>query len=187
MKVATKRVQEEAKAATHGGIKTVDSDCFTARVQFMEESVEKDIAGPPRRTERRAKADLAKLRQAAQGHVTITDGFAAMRTKCRELHHEARVAMGLAQCRFVCDAHKAVDSDPESEADAAAPQSAQQPEGDDWTYNADFTDPAVIQKLFPPPPAKVTKAPPNDAKDTTQRSRGSECERVRRRTVASVA
>ena len=53
MKLATKRLQDEAKAATRGGIKAVESDCFTARIQFVEDSVEQEIAGPPRRTERR--------------------------------------------------------------------------------------------------------------------------------------
>ena len=74
MKLATKRLQEAAKAATRGGIKDVDSDCFVARIKFVEDSVEQEIAGPPRRTERRAKADLAKLREAAQGPTTTTEG-----------------------------------------------------------------------------------------------------------------
>ena len=131
-----------------------------------------------RRTERRAQADLAKLRQAALGQVTITEGFAAMRRKCRELHQgadfEARVAMGLAQYGFTRDAHKVVDSDPESEGDA--PQPAREDEGggettahcddgDDWLYDADFKDPAVIQKLIPPPAPKEYVQPrgPDDA------------------------
>ena len=44
-----------------------------------------------------------------------------MRQKNRELHQEAEfeanVAMGLAQYGFVRDAHKVVDSDPESDGD----------------------------------------------------------------------
>ena len=67
---------------------------------------------------------MANLRQAAQGHATIKEGFAAMRQKNRELHQEAEfeanVAMGLAQYGFVRDAHKVVDSDPESDGDAPA-------------------------------------------------------------------
>ena len=59
-----------------------------------------------------------------------------MRRQSRDLHQEAEfeanVAMGLAQYGFVREAHKVVDSDPESDADAAAPQPAQQAEGDDW-------------------------------------------------------
>ena len=108
----------------------------------------------------------------AEGVADRVGGFAAMRTKCRELHQEAefeaRVAMGLAQHGFVRDAHKVVDSDPESDADAAAPQPAQQSEGDDWLYDADFKDPAVIQKLFAPPLPHATKVPPKDARDATQ-------------------
>ena len=64
MKAATKRLQDEAKTAMRGGIETVASDRFVARIRFLEDSMEQKIAGPPRRTERRAKADLAKLLQA---------------------------------------------------------------------------------------------------------------------------
>ena len=114
MKLATKRPQEEAKAALRGGTPAIGSDCFAARIKYVEDSTQKSTSGPPRRTERRAKADLAKLRQAAQAHANITDGFAAMRQKSRELHQEAEfeanVAMGLAQYGFVRDAHKVVDS-----------------------------------------------------------------------------
>ena len=39
MKLAAKRLQEEAKAAIRGGTPAVDSDCFAARIQYMEESV----------------------------------------------------------------------------------------------------------------------------------------------------
>ena len=70
MKLATTRLQKEAKAPLRGGTPTVGSDCFAARIQYVEDSIPKSIAGPPRRTERRAKADLAKLRQAAQGQAT---------------------------------------------------------------------------------------------------------------------
>ena len=170
MKLATKRLQENAKAAIRGGTPAVDSDCFAARIKYVEDSIQKSIAGPPRRTERRAKADLAKLRQAAQGQATIEEGFVAMDRKSRDLHQEAefeaRVAMGLAQHGFSRDAHKVVDSDPESEADAPPP--AQNNEGGDWLYDADFSDPAVVKKLFPPPPPTETKAPPKDANDATQ-------------------
>ena len=88
MKQATKRLQDEAKEEPRGGTKAIESDCFTVRYHFVEDSKEKWIAGPTRRTERRAKADLAKLRQAAQGQATITEGFAAVRQKSRELHQE---------------------------------------------------------------------------------------------------
>ena len=71
MKLATTRLQQEAKAPLRGGTPAVGSDCFAARIQYVEDSIPKSIAGPPRRTERRAKADLAKLRQAAQGQATI--------------------------------------------------------------------------------------------------------------------
>ena len=150
MMLAAKRLQADAKAAIRGGTPAVDSDCFAARIQYVEDTLQKSIAGPPRRTERRANADLAKLRQAAQGQATITEGFAVMRAKCRELHQEAEfeanVAMGLAQYGFVREAHKVVDSDPESEPDASAPPPAQGAEGSDWLYEADFKDPAVVQK-----------------------------------------
>ena len=143
----------------------MDSDCFAARIQYMEDSVQKSLAGPPRRTERRAKADLAKLRQAAQGHVTVEESIAAMRQKSRELHQEAEfeanVAMGFAQYGLVRDAHKVVDSDPES--DGPAPV-----DHDDSFEAADFSDPAVVKKFFPPPAPKPPRAPPRDAADATR-------------------
>ena len=225
MKRATERLQNEAKAAMRGGIKIIRSDRIIARIKFTEDSVEKEILGPPRATERRAKSDLVKLRLAAHGQVTITAGFAAMHAQSRELHQEAdfeaRVAMGLAQYGFTRNAHKVVDSDPESEGDAPLPTcdggelheaagmennvalgSAQYPsqrtahktedsdpegdgkegchevadaaapphadDGDDWLYDTDFGDPAVVEKLFPPPaPREVTV--PTDREDATQK------------------
>ena len=89
MKRATERLQDEAKAAMRGGIKTEKSDRNFARIQLTYDSVQEEITGPPRQTERRAKADLAKLRQAAQGHATMKEGIAAMRRKSRELQQEA--------------------------------------------------------------------------------------------------
>ena len=50
MKKASKLLQDEAKAATRGGTKAIESDCFTARFHFVEDSKEKWIAGPTRRT-----------------------------------------------------------------------------------------------------------------------------------------
>ena len=83
-------------------------------LKLTYDSVQEEITGPPRQTERRAKADLAKLRHAAQGQATVMEGIAAMRRKSRELQQEAEfeanVAMGLAQYGFVRDAHKVVDS-----------------------------------------------------------------------------
>ena len=71
MKLAAERLQEEAKIAMRGGIKTENADRMFARIQFTYDSVHDEINGPARQSERRAKADLAKLRQAAQGHVTV--------------------------------------------------------------------------------------------------------------------
>ena len=64
MKRATERLQDEAKAAMRGGIKTESADRIFARFQFTSDSVQEEINGPPRQSERRAKADLAKLLQA---------------------------------------------------------------------------------------------------------------------------
>ena len=105
MMVATKTLRDEAKAAaknaTRGSIQKEGATGHYARIRYLENSREKEISGPTRRSERRAGADLAKLRQAAQGHVTIKEGIAAMRQKSRELQQEAEfeanVAMGLAQ------------------------------------------------------------------------------------------
>ena len=165
MKLAAERLQDEAKIAMRGGIKTESANRIFTRLQFTYDSVQDEITGPARQSERRAKADLAKLRQAAQGHVTVKESIAAMRQKSRELHQgaefEANVAMGLAQYGLVRDAHKVVDSDPES--DGPAPV-----EHDDSFEAADFSDPAVVKKFFPPPAPKPPRAPPRDAADATR-------------------
>ena len=86
MQLATKHL---AQAAIRGGVKVKDSERFNARTWYVENSVEKEIAGPHRRTERRAQADLGKLRKAAIGQATIANGFVATRAKCKEVHEEA--------------------------------------------------------------------------------------------------
>ena len=165
MKLAAERLQDEAKIAMRGGIKTESANRIFARLQFTYDSVQDEITGPARQSERRAKADLAKLRQAAQGHVTVKESITAMRQKSRDLHQEAEfeanVAMGFAQYGLVRDAHKVVDSDPES--DGPAPV-----DHDDSFEAADFSDPAVVKKFFPPPAPKPPRAPPRDAADATR-------------------
>ena len=165
MERIAKRLRDEAKVAMRGGIKTESADRMFARIKLTYDSVHHEINGPPRQAERRAKADLAKLRQAAQGHATMKESIAAMRQKSRELHQEAEfeanVAMGVAQYGLVRDAHKVVDSDPES--DGPAPV-----DHDDSFEAADFSDPAVVKKFFPPPAPKPPRAPPRDAADATR-------------------
>ena len=93
-----------------------------------------------------------------------------MRVKCKELHEEAdfeaRVAMGLARYGFTRDAHKVADSDPESEGEAAAP--AYKDDGDDWLYDTDFSNPAAVEKLLPPPAPPQEHMPPTDADSATR-------------------
>ena len=79
MVLVAKRLRDEASVAMRGGIKTENADRMFARIQFTYDSVHDEINGPARQSERRAKADLAKLRQAAQGHVTVKESIAAMR------------------------------------------------------------------------------------------------------------
>ena len=165
MERIAKRLRDEAKVAMRGGIKTENADRMFARIKLTYDSLHHEINGPPRQAERRAKADLAKLRQAAQGHATMKESIAAMRQKSRELHQEAEfeanVAMGFAQYGLVRDAYKVVDSDPES--DGPAPV-----DHDDSFEAADFSDPAVVKKFFPPPAPKPPRAPPRDAADATR-------------------
>ena len=51
-KKAAKQDQEKAtadtKTAARGGVKVKDSECFNARIQCVENSVEKEMVGPPR-------------------------------------------------------------------------------------------------------------------------------------------
>ena len=46
MKLATTRLQQEAKAALRGGTSALDSDRIVARIQYVEDSIQKSIANP---------------------------------------------------------------------------------------------------------------------------------------------
>ena len=140
---------------------------FFAHIQYRDEQDKrnKHIRGPTRNSRRRAERDLLSIRKASEGHSVWAEAIAAMDAKSRELRQEAEfeanVAMGLAQYGFVRDAHKVVDSDPES--DGPAPV-----DHDDSFEAADFSDPAVVKKFFPPPAPKPPRAPPRDAADATR-------------------
>jgi hypothetical protein len=92
-----------------------------ARIQYLENSIGKEICGPSRRSERRAKIDLDTLRAAAQGKTIQEDGYADMRAANLELHKAAdmenRVAFGAEQYELQRMAHKTEDSDPDSGGD----------------------------------------------------------------------
>ena len=45
MQLAAKDLREEAKAATRGGIKAIDSDRFSARIQYFENSGRERLLG----------------------------------------------------------------------------------------------------------------------------------------------
>ena len=164
---AAKKDRDEAKAPTRGVVKAEGAAGRFARIRYIENGMEKEICGPLRRSERRAQIDLDKLRAAAQGKEIQTVGFAAMRAKNQELHEvadmENRVAFGSAQYHTQRVAHKTDDSDPESNGDADDGYV-----GDDWLFDTDFTNPATVKKLFPPPAPKAPRPPPKDAEDATQ-------------------
>ena len=167
MKLAAKELREEAKVATRGAIKKEGATGHIARLRYLENGKERVMLGPARQSKRRAQIDLDKLRAAAQGKEIQTVGFAAMRAKNQELHEEAdmenRVAFGSAQYHTQRVAHKTDDSDLESNGDADDGYV-----GDDWLFDADFTNPATVKKLFPPPAPKAPRPPPKDAEDATQ-------------------
>ena len=183
MKQAAKELREQAKAAAkaqtqvtnHGSITVEGAERYTARIHYREDGKEREIVAPCRKSsERRATNDLAALREAAQGAAGRADGFAAMRAKCRELHEAAdmenRVAYGSAQYETVRNAHKTEDSDPDDAGEAAEVRGEEQTsrdDADDWLYDIDFSDPAVIQKLFPPP-APAPRPPPQGVDEATQ-------------------
>ena len=142
---------------------------FQAHIQYRDEQDKRNknihIRGPTRSSRRRAERDLLSIRKASEGHSVWAEAIAAMYAKSRELCQEAEfennVAMGLAQYGFARDAHKVVDSDPESEGDAAV-------DHDDSFEAADFSNPEVVKKFFPPPPPRPPRAPPTDAADATR-------------------
>ena len=100
MKAAAKTLRDEAKAAAknakaateatiRGSIKEEGPTEHYARIQYLEASIQKEISGPCRRSERRARRDLDLIWSVAEGVADRVGGFAAMRTKCRELRQEA--------------------------------------------------------------------------------------------------
>ena len=46
-KKAASKDHDNATAATRGCVKAADSECFNARIQYVENSVLQEIAGPP--------------------------------------------------------------------------------------------------------------------------------------------
>jgi len=52
MKLAAKRLQDEAKVAMRGGIKTESADRIFARLKFTCDSVQEEITGPARQSYR---------------------------------------------------------------------------------------------------------------------------------------
>ena len=99
-----------------------------------------------------------------------------MRAKNRELHEAAdmenRVAYGTAQYEAQRMAHKTEDSDQEGgDADGDDDMQTHFDDGDDWAYDTDFSDPAVVKKLFPPP-APDEHVAPKDEQAVALRIRG---------------
>jgi len=167
MQLAAKQFRDGAKAAARGGIKEVGAEGYIARIQYLDNSEEKEIVGPRRATERRAEADLAMLRGAALGHSAWADGIcvAAMKAKALALmegaEKEARVAMGIDQYLSQRMAHKVEDSDPDTDGDD---------EGDCASDDYDYSDLKVLDKLAPPPvPKQGPTQPPRDAAEATAR------------------
>ena len=162
-----KHLRDSSKATARGGTKEVVGEGYIARIQYLDNSDEKEIAGPRRATERRAQADLDMLRGAALGHSSWADGIcvAAMKAKALALTEgadkEARVAMGIDQYLHQRMAHKVEDSDPDTDGDDA---------GDGASDDYDYSDPKVLEKTTPPPvPKKGSTQPPRDAADATAR------------------
>ena len=167
MKLAAKELRVAAKAdkkaATRGAIKAEGATGHVARIQYLENSIGKEICGPSRRSERRAKIDLDTLRAAAQGKTIQEDGYADMRAANLELHKAAdmenRVAFGAEQYELQRMAHKTEDSDPESGGD------------DDDGYEDPYADidvKAFVKQLEEQQDKNIVqKPPPTDANDAT--------------------
>ena len=144
---------------------------FRVHIQYRDAQNKRKqhIRGPLRVSNRRAENDLAAFRSTAATCATWDDGIAAMEKLSVELHlaalKEARVALGLEQYLSQQMAHKVEDSDSES----AESVGAEAGDGYIWE-DADFSDPKVLEKLFPPPaPKQGPTQPPQDASEATAR------------------
>ena len=62
---------------------------YRARIQYKEGTSTVDIRGPPRTGQRRAEADLTKLRAASQGHETWSRQLRAVQAEVERLIIEA--------------------------------------------------------------------------------------------------
>ena len=136
-----------------------------ADIQYRDEQtkLKKRIRGPVRFSKSRAESDIARIRDATDGYTTWGEAIASMHAKNLELHKEAekeaRVAMGIEQYEAQRLAHQVEDSDPETETEFDDNQ--------DGVWAEDFSDPNVLDKLFPPPAPRVPVRPPLDADDAT--------------------
>ena len=136
---------------------------YRADLQYRDEqtNLNQHIRGPARISRRRADSDLARIRNAAAGCVTWAEAIASMHATELEIHQEAekeaRVAMGIDQYEAQRLAHKADDSEPETEGDD---------DDEDCVWAEDLTDPEVLERLFPKPAPKEP-IQPKDANEAT--------------------
>ena len=121
---ALQAMQQEAsrlkEAAEHeaGGIVAARHG-YRARVQFTDgDGAAREIQGPRRHDERRAKADLEVIRAAGTSKPTRAEALEAMGAEAHRLQEhagfEAEVAMAVGKERLN-QKHTVSDSDPESE------------------------------------------------------------------------
>ena len=136
MRTAAKCIRDEAKAARReegkavrlsrpreleGGILERPAYSFRARIQYKGERDTHEIIGPTRTSQRRAEADLAKLRDASQGHDTWTQQLRAVQAEVERLIIQAQrengVALGIDMYEAKRMEHKTDDSDPSDDDD----------------------------------------------------------------------
>ena len=87
------RGESEAEAGGVGGVVAAEG-MYRARIQCTEEAVPKEIKGPRRANEGRAKADLDAMRAAAAEKPTRGERFEAMQQEARRLQTEADTETG---------------------------------------------------------------------------------------------
>ena len=118
------QLRKEATAgprALVGSIEEGHAHAYRARIKFTEESNTVLIRGPTRTSRRRAETDLAKLREASQGHDTWTQQLRAVQAEVERLIIQAQrengVALGIDMYEAKRMEHKTDDSDPSDDDD----------------------------------------------------------------------
>ena len=168
MRNAAKTIRDAAKTnrprELEGGILERPAYSFRARIKYRDARDTCEITGPTRTSKRRAEADLAKLREASQGHDTWSQQLRAVQTEVEHLIIQAQrengVALGIDMYEAKRMEHKTDDSDPSDGDDE---------DGDEDPYGQLDYEAAVRLAEEADAATAAPQPPPVDANEATVR------------------